>query len=178
MHAWCNPQVASWKLVSLWPSTADSGPWSEFHLDASWAPCASIWVPDWHPSLLWAGPAGTLIVMRNWKHPGQDLSRSLITDLFGAPLAPLVRSRQQTSTPHACRTAPTASTTSQHMRSETHKPARRTAQHHPPPPDRRKSAWCAHTHLFFQPAIKTYVFAKSRIQDPILGSADPLRFMQ
>ena len=69
MHAWCNPQVAIWKLVSLWPSTADSGPWSEFHLDASWAPCASIWVPDWHPSLLWAGPAGTLIVMRNWKHP-------------------------------------------------------------------------------------------------------------
>ena len=108
--------VAIWKLVSLWPSTADSGPWSEFHLDASWAPCASIWVPDWHPSLLWAGPAGTLFVMRNWKHPGQDLSRSLITDLFGTPLAPLVRSRQQTSTPHACRTAPTASTTSQHMR--------------------------------------------------------------
>ena len=108
--------VAIWKLVSLWPSTADSGPWSEFHLDASWAPCASIWVPDWHPSLLWAGPAGTLIVMRNWKHPGQDLSRSLLTDLFGAPLAPLVRSRQQTSTPHACRTAPTASTRSQHMR--------------------------------------------------------------
>ena len=48
--------------------------------------------------------AGTLFVMRNWKHPGQDLSRSLITDLFGAPLAPLVRSRQQTSTPHAART--------------------------------------------------------------------------
>ena len=69
---------------------------------------------DWHG---WRnGGAGTLFVMRNWKHPGQDLSRSFITDLFGAPLAPLVRSRQQTSTPHACRTAPTASTTSQHMR--------------------------------------------------------------
>ena len=72
----------------------------------------------WHPGfyLVLYGGAGALFVMRNWKHPGQDLSRSLITDLIGAPLAPLVRSRQQTSTPHACRTAPNASTTSQHMR--------------------------------------------------------------
>ena len=30
-------------------------------------------------------PAGVVLVMSNWKHPGQDLSRSLITD----PLAPL-----------------------------------------------------------------------------------------